>query len=87
MALLRMLLLLGIALTVIYVIASLYFRSQCRTKLEKGWAEEGSIGSRDDYVDRGLKEYDRSFGRRLLLGIYIVPLLTIGVLVYLSNYA
>ncbi|MFN3642017.1 MAG: hypothetical protein ACK4TB_03730 [Gemmobacter sp.] len=74
-------------LTVIYVAVSLYSASLRRERLEKQWEAEGRPGTRDDYVAAGMAIYRKSFRRRMLILIYILPLSGMAILVYLLNYA
>jgi hypothetical protein len=85
-ALARLIIVGFIVLTVIYLSLSLYSRSVRRTKLRQKWEEDIRRGDRDAYVRRGLKIYDRSLRRKLLWGVYIVPVVTIAVVIYLVNF-
>ena len=81
-----------IVLTVIYVCLSFYFRAQRRSKLEAQWNLEGLDdqnirGDQDDYVQKGLEEYDGSVRRKLILGVYVIPTVLIAVIIYLTNFA
>lgn len=81
--------LLGIAfvvLTIVYVALSLYSRSKRRQKLERAWDEESLTGDREGYIQDGLDAYDASLRRKLILGVYIVPLGIVVVIVYLTNF-
>jgi len=75
-----------VILTVIYIAVSLYSRSVRRAKLEREWDEEIGHGDRDDFVREGLEHYDRSLRRKLILGVYIVPALIVGTIIYITNY-
>ncbi len=86
LALLRLLFILMIVLSVVYVALSLYSRAMRRRKLETRWEEKGLTGDRDAFIRRGLQRYDRSFRRKLILGVYVVPLVVIAVLVYVMNF-
>lgn len=86
LGLLRVLFVLFAVLTVIYVALSLYSRSVRREKLELQWEEEGREGDMRAFVRAGLKAYDRSLRRKLILGVYIVPITVIGIIVYIVNY-
>lgn len=86
LALLRLLFILMIVLSVVYVALSLYSRAMRRRKLETRWEEKGLTGDRDAFIRRGLQHYDRSFRRKLILGVYVVPLVVIAVLVYVMNF-
>ncbi|WP_306116757.1 MULTISPECIES: hypothetical protein [unclassified Roseovarius] len=75
-----------IALTVIYVCLSFYSRSVRRGKLKTWWEEEGRPGDLDAYVEKGLAEYDGSLRRKLILGVYVVPICVVALIIYLTNF-
>lgn len=83
---LRFLIPLLVVLTVIYVVLSIYSRRVRRGKLEAHWDKKGMTGDRDAFIERGLKKYDGSFRRKLLLGVYVVPLGAIAILIYVTNF-
>lgn len=85
-ALLRFAVPLMIVLTIIYVVLSLYSRNARRDKLEAYWEEENLTGDRDAFVELGLKDYDSSLRRKLIWGVYIVPVTAVAILVYVMNY-
>lgn len=76
----------SIAIGVIYLIVSFYSRSVRKEKLEKKWVETGSIGSEEDFVKAGLKAYDGSLRRKALMLILIVPIILVGVMIYVTNF-
>ena len=84
--LLRLMFMLTIVLTVVYIGVSIYSRRVRRGKLESYWDKKGHTGDCEAFVQRGLKKYDRSFRRKLIMGVYVVPFVVITVLVYVSNY-
>lgn len=64
-----------------------WMRRQRARRLEREHAEHAEKAlSREDYVARGLAKYDRSLERRLLIGIYVVPVLLALGLALLANY-
>ncbi|SEK75475.1 hypothetical protein [Pacificibacter marinus] len=75
-----------VGLTVLYGLLSVYVRSLTRERLEKEWEEMGSNGIRDDYVEQGMKDYAQSIRPKLLLGVYILPLITFCVVFYMMNF-
>lgn len=85
-ALLRLNLMLLVVQAIVYVILSIWSRNKRRQKLIAYWEEEGHTGDRDAFVEHGLKDYDSSLRRKLLLGVFIVPQLVIAVLVYIMNF-
>ena len=86
-ALARLLFMGFIVLTVIYVCLSLYSRAVRRGKQRAEWHEGPQDVDKETFVDQGLEEYDHSLRRKLILGVYVVPLVTMGVIIYLTNHS
>ncbi|MCE8005578.1 hypothetical protein [Aestuariivita sp.] len=82
----RLLFIVLVVLTIVYACLSLYSRSVRKGKLEERWAQEGMPGDRETFVREGLEEYDGSIRRKLILGVYIIPLTLIAVLIYVTNF-
>jgi hypothetical protein len=85
-ALLRSLALAFVVLSVIYVAVAFWSASVRRERLEKEWEAAGRPGRRDDFVAAGMAVYRRSFRRRALMLIYVVPLTAVAIMVYLMNW-
>ncbi len=83
----HMLLVLFVALTVIYVSLSFYSRARRRDRLEAEWDKGGISTPREAFVKDGLKVYDRSLRRKLILGVYIGPVCLVALIIYLVNFA
>jgi len=83
---LRLFFFLMIGLTVVYGAVSLYSREMRRAKLKRRWAEKGLTGDRAAFIQRGLRQYDHSLRRRLILLVYVVPLGLIATLIYMVNF-
>jgi hypothetical protein len=75
-----------VILTVIFVIWSIVARRAERRRLEEEWEIEGLAGEKEAHVREGLAVYERSLRRRLIFGVYLVPLAVIGTIVYVVNY-
>ncbi|WP_299727747.1 hypothetical protein [uncultured Tateyamaria sp.] len=87
MALVRLLFIAFVVLSIVYLSLSLYSRAKARDRLEAEWdAGEFDI-PRDAYVRAGLVAYDGSLRRKLILGVYVVPMSLVGLIVYLVNFA
>ncbi|MEX0285794.1 MAG: hypothetical protein AB3N23_14395 [Paracoccaceae bacterium] len=82
----RLIFILLIVLSVVYIVLSFWSRNKRRQKLIAWWDEKGHKGDRDAFVQRGLRQYDKSFRRKLLLGVYIIPILVIAVMIYVMNF-
>ena len=84
--LIRLVLIGFVLLTIIYVSLSLYSRAVRRGKLKREWEEEGHTGDREAFIREGLEDYDTSLRRKLILGVYVIPVVVIGTIIYLTNY-
>jgi Ca2+/Na+ antiporter len=76
-----------LVLTVIYVCLSFYSRAVRRGKLGREWEEGSQDTDRDTFVQEGLDDYDGSLRRKLILGVYVIPVVVVSVIIYLTNYA
>lgn len=74
-----------VLLSVIYLVARAYARSVRREALEKEW-EEHPQGDRDQFIEEGMRAYERSLWPRLLLAIYVVPMVLILVAIVVVNF-
>ncbi|MCM2563056.1 hypothetical protein M8756_13030 [Lutimaribacter sp. EGI FJ00015] len=86
LALARLLIIGFVVLTVIYLSLSLYSRSVRRGKLEREWDEEIHTGDRDAFIEEGMRAYDGSLRKKLILGVYVLPLVTVTIIIYLTNF-
>jgi len=75
-----------IVLTVIYILLSIWSRQVRRGKLKEQWDEDGLSGDRDEWIREGLKDYDGSLRRKLILGVYVVPVTLVAIIIYLTNF-
>lgn len=75
-----------LVLTVIYICLSLWSRSVRRGKLHAEWQDGGHDGSYEAFMDEGLRDYDRSLRRKLILGVYVIPVIIVSVIIYLTNF-
>jgi hypothetical protein len=76
-----------IVLSVIYVCLSLYSRAVRKGKLRAEWEEGPQDQPLDAFLEEGLAEYDKSLRRKLILSVYVIPLILVSVVVYLTNFA
>lgn len=75
-----------VILTILYVIISVWARSMARENLEEEWDEEIRAGDRDAFIEEGMRDYDRSLRKKLVLGVYVVPMALVLILIYVTNY-
>lgn len=86
-ALVRLMIIGFIVLSVIYVCLSFYSRAVRKGKLRAEWNEGPQEQSLDAFLEEGLAAYDKSLRRRLILGVYVIPVILVSVVVYLTNFA
>ena len=76
------------ALTVIYIGLSLFKRWEERRRLgaeyDTVFATGGATESRDAYIQRGIHSYNQSLRRKLLWGVYLIPLAVVALLILLG---
>lgn len=87
MALIRLLFITLVVLSIIYLSLSLYSRARARDRLEAEWDAGNFDIPRENYVRAGLADYDGSLRRKLILGVYIVPMSLVCLIIYLVNFA
>lgn len=83
---LRLMAMAFVVMLVVYFLLSAWSRSVRRGKLGEEWDEEVREGDRAAFIDEGLEEYDQSLRRKLIFGVFVVPYLVIGILVYVMNF-
>ena len=75
-------------LSAIYIGLGRYMRWSRTRQLESEHAGGRDAAlSREDYVARGLARYDRSWERKLLLGVFVLPILAALSLALIANYS
>ncbi|WP_299026007.1 hypothetical protein [uncultured Sulfitobacter sp.] len=88
MAALARLMVIGfIVLTVIYVCLSLYSRAVRKGKLRAEWHEGPQDQPLEAFLEEGLEDYDKSLRRKLILSVYVIPVILVSVVIYLTNFA
>ena len=89
MGLIRLVVIMTVVLTVIYFCISLYSRSVRREKLEDAWAEDhpdgGDPAARRAYIEKGMAEYESGLRKKLILLVYVIPVIAVCVILYITN--
>ncbi len=75
-----------VALSVIYVCLSWYSKSIWREKLEQEFDAGGIDGERDTFIAEGLKQYDGSLRKKLIWGVYVIPVIAVLMVIYVTNF-
>lgn len=73
-------------LSVLYVFLSVRQRWRARRALEEEFDTGAGDLDRATYIEEGMKEYESSLRRKLILGVYVVPLVVITTLIYVMNF-
>jgi len=77
-------------LTVAYAILNFTTRIKQRVNLEAEYKTQSELRQMSEekevFVARGMKKYARSYKPKLILGVYIIPGLIIGFLIYLAQF-
>ncbi|MFQ5438216.1 MAG: hypothetical protein ACE5DK_05205 [Paracoccaceae bacterium] len=83
---LRVVVVVFVLLAIIYLWLARRQHRRERRRLNKEFDAGGIEGTRDEYVARGMEAFDHSLRHRLILGVFILPLIAIGVIVYVMNF-
>ncbi|MEY8096624.1 hypothetical protein AB9F29_04310 [Falsihalocynthiibacter sp. S25ZX9] len=75
-----------VGLTVIYLISRWFAASLRREDLEEEFDEEVKEGDRDAFIEEGMERYRKSFRRKALVLIYVIPLVLYVIVLYLINF-
>ena len=73
-------------LAVIYLLVSVYSRSVRREKLENKWDDEVKEGDRDAYIKDGMKDYEGSLRKKLIVLVFIIPIAVVIAMLYITNF-
>jgi len=88
--LLRNIIIIFLLLTVAYAILSFTARVKHRVLLESEYKTQSDLRQmseeKDVFIARGMKKYARSYKPKLILGVYVIPGLVMGLLMYLALY-
>jgi hypothetical protein len=75
-----------VVLSVFYLIVRGMARYRAWRRLGAEFDAGGVSGDRDTYIKDGLDEHQNSLKVKLFLGIYVVPLLIVATLIYVTNF-
>jgi hypothetical protein len=81
----RMLLVMLLLLSVVYVSLFFYWRSGVKIRLEEDWVMAGRPGERDAWVAERLVPQARRIRGWLIALVYVLPVTALSVYVYMTN--
>ena len=76
-----------VALTIVFVSLWFYARAAKRERLEAQWSKNQGPGRRESYVKAELSAYERPLRRKLIWGVYVIPGTLLAALIYFTNTA
>ena len=76
-----------IGLSVLYLLIGIYARSVQREALERQWDEGDGAGERADFVREGMDAYRNSLRRRLILLVFVLPVVAVAVVIWAINFS
>jgi len=77
--------LLFLLLTVIYAILTFVNRNKQKDRLKVDYGETDKSLPMDDFMDQGMEKYNRSLKAKLVLGVYLFPLVVFCILIYFAH--
>lgn len=87
----RNIIIIFLLLSVAYAILSFTARVKQRVNLESEYKTQSELRQmseeKDVFIARGMKKYARSYKPKLILGVYVIPGLIMGFLIYLAQYS
>ena len=80
-----------VVLTAVYIALSLYNRWAERRRLGAKYEQMQSSGEsvsedRESFVSSGMNAYERSLRRKLVWGVYLIPLGAIALLIFVAQF-
>jgi len=88
--LVRNIVIIFLLLSVAYAILSFTARVKQRVQLESEYKTQSELRQQSEdkemFIARGMKRYGRSYKPKLILGVYVIPGLIIGFLIYLAQF-
>jgi len=83
---LRNIIIIILVLTLIYAVLSFKARRQFKDKLTGAYEASDKTEAQDVFIAKGLSRYQRSYRPKLILTVYLIPLMIISLLIYLANH-
>lgn len=74
-------------LTVIYLALSTVSRLRHRRKLIADYKAAHTNTSKEEFIAKGIRKYERSLKPKLFIGVYLFPLIVMLILGYLAQYS
>jgi len=73
-------------LSAVYAVLTVTANIRQRQKLRSDYHGNADIETKSDYIERGLREYNRSIKPKMLLSVYLIPFIVLVTLIWLAQY-
>ncbi len=73
-------------LTAVYAALSYLGRRRAADKVRGDYTKSQTPLSEEAFLDAGIAKYQKSLRRKLIVGVYLIPLFFAGLLIYLAQY-
>lgn len=73
-------------LSAVYAVLTVTANVRQRQKLHSDYHGNPDIETKSDYVERGLREYNRSIKPKMILLVYLIPFIILVTLIWLAQY-
>jgi len=73
-------------LTAVYAALSYLGRRRAADEVRGDYAKSQTQLSEEAFLDAGIAKYQKSLRRKLIVGVYLIPLFFAGLLIYLAQY-
>jgi hypothetical protein len=87
MAFIRLMVIFGAVLAVLFVFLRLFFLARKRDALQRDWPAASPAIGKNAFIKRNIDAYDRWLVPRLALAVFGVPLGALVLIVYFTNFA
>ncbi len=73
-------------LSAVFAVMSFLSRLKQRDRLNADFERSDKLLDKEEYIAKGLQKYNRSYRPKLIFSVYLVPLVVIGILLYLASH-
>lgn len=73
-------------LTAVYWVLTYIGRRRAADKVRGDYTSAKTDLSEEAFMDAGIAKYQKSLRRKLIVGVYLIPLFFAGLLIYLAQY-
>ncbi len=83
---LKMIFLWLVVLPLVHWLVAVYSRSVRREALERDFDDGGEPGTREAFIAQGMAAYEHSLRKKILVLVYVIPILAVVVIAWAVNH-